>query len=266
MRRVVAVSSFVAHGSVGLRAPLSVFSAAGVDVIAVPTIVLSGHLGHAHTAGQAIAAADVDAMIAALERKGALAGVDAVVTGYLPTAAHVAAARRAIDAVRRLNPEAIVLVDPIMGDDPGGLYVDGAVAHAISTELAPVSDILTPNRFELARITGRTVTDIESAGSAMATLRVPMIAATSIPDGTNTLATMLRHAGSSEVVRTQRRATAPHGTGDLFAALFLLGILNKRSPREALAVAVDGVARAIDASGEALDLALERIDWRAIHA
>ncbi|MGQ0455871.1 MAG: PfkB family carbohydrate kinase [Hyphomicrobium sp.] len=242
------ISSFVAHGGVGLRAAMSVFDAAGVEVIAVPTIILSSHLGHAHCAGRELAADDIDAMRAALERDGALAGVDAVMTGFMPTAAHVSLARRAIDTVRRLNPEAIALVDPIMGDDPEGLYVNDDVAAAIGAELIAAADVLTPNRFELARLSGRPVNDVESAKTAMAELRPPMIAATSIPDGEGSLATLLRHAGGVEVVRKPRLATAAHGTGDLFAALLLIGILNKRS------------------ASDALDLALEKFEWRDIHA
>ncbi|MFN0218366.1 MAG: hypothetical protein ACKVP4_06085 [Hyphomicrobium sp.] len=146
-QRVLAISSFVATGGVGLRPAMSILVAAGIDVIALPSILLSSHFGHAHTAGRAIAPADFEAMIAALEDDGALHEVDAVLTGYMPTAAHVTGARRAIETVRQRNPDALVLVDPIMGDDPGGLYVDEASAAALAVDLVPIADVLTPNRF-----------------------------------------------------------------------------------------------------------------------
>jgi pyridoxine kinase len=52
--------------------------------------VLSSHPGHGRSAGERIAPAIIEEMVDALDANGWLAGVDAVLTGYLPTAGHVA--------------------------------------------------------------------------------------------------------------------------------------------------------------------------------
>ncbi|MFN0218365.1 MAG: hypothetical protein ACKVP4_06080 [Hyphomicrobium sp.] len=107
---------------------------------------------------------------------------------------------------------------------------------------------------------------MDTASAAIAVLGAPMLAATSIPDGNDMLATMLRHAGGVEIVRSPRVSLAAHGAGDLFATLLLLALLQNRPPKDALTTAVTGVSRAIAASGAGLDLALHEIDWRAMHA
>ena len=51
MATVVAVSSFVARGTVGLRAIMPALDRMGHEAIACPTILLSNHLGHPRAAG-----------------------------------------------------------------------------------------------------------------------------------------------------------------------------------------------------------------------
>ena len=89
MRRVLVMSSFVAHGTVGLQATLPAFAGPQFDVIAIPTIVLSNHPGHKACAGSAIPPSTLSDMADALDANGWLAGLDAIFTGYLPSADHV---------------------------------------------------------------------------------------------------------------------------------------------------------------------------------
>ncbi len=54
---------------------------------------------------------------------------------------------------RRRAAGPAVLCDPVIGDH-GGLYVPEAVATAIRDRLMPLATLATPNRFELAWLTG----------------------------------------------------------------------------------------------------------------
>ncbi len=47
---------------------------------------------------------------------------------------------------RRADPPRIV-VDPVLGDDPKGLYVPEAVAAELREQLVPLADVVTPNAF-----------------------------------------------------------------------------------------------------------------------
>lgn len=152
-RRILALSSQVAFGHVGLSAAVPVLQLKGHHVTALPTVILSNHPGWPHVAGQQVPVETLAGMIAALDDNGWLAQHDTVLTGYLPSADHVALAVQVIDRLRQLRPDLRVIVDPVLGDHPKGLYIDANAAQAIRANLPCRADILTPNQFELGWLT-----------------------------------------------------------------------------------------------------------------
>jgi pyridoxine kinase len=54
MRRILMISSYVARDPVGITATAAPLQTAGIEVVAVPTIVLSNHPIRAHIAGTAL--------------------------------------------------------------------------------------------------------------------------------------------------------------------------------------------------------------------
>src|SRR5260221_14276637 len=95
MARVLAISSQVAFGPVGLTALVPALQAGGHEVLAVPTITLSNHPGHGPPAGFRTTPDDLSAILATLEGLGALENAKAVLTGYFADAAQVEAAAQA---------------------------------------------------------------------------------------------------------------------------------------------------------------------------
>ncbi len=256
MARILSISSQVVRGHVGNSAAVVALQRLGHEVWPLPTVVLSNHPGHPKVAGTRIPPEIMLAMVAALRDNGWLSEIDAVSTGYLPSAAHVAAAADVIGMVKAARPDALVLVDPVLGDDPKGLYIEAAAAQAVREKLLPLADVLTPNRFELAWLSGLLVTDAASAAEAAEVLGVETIIATSVPGGVDELINLLHTAQSRMQVAVPRRETAPHGTGDLLAALFLGRILNGQSGAAALPASVADVQAAIAASAGADELRL----------
>ncbi len=224
MARILAVSSFLAHGRIGLMANAAAIQALGHEVLQFPTILLSNHPGYAHAAGERVSCVLLMKMLDAMEANGWLGDICAVLTGYLPTASHVAFAHEALKRVRRHSPAALYVCDPIIGDDPKGLYIDQLAAEAIRDRLVPVADVLTPNRFEISWLTGRAVDDPASTASAVAHLACQAVAATSIPQGANEILNVLVADGVIRTLASSRRARVPHGTGDVFCGL-LTGLL-----------------------------------------
>lgn len=257
-RRVLVISSYVASGTVGLQATLPALPGQDFEVIAIPTVVLSNHPGHKNCAGTAIAPQTLSEMTEALDGNGWLHGLDAIFTGYVPSADHVAWAARTVERVKTLNPSALYIADPVLGDDPGGLYISRAAAEAVRDGLLPLADLATPNRFELAWLTGMSVTDRASAIVATRSLNRPRLAATSIPDGPDRLANLLVTASGSEIAAVPRHDHAPHGTGDYFAGVILAEILRGASDREALNTATSQTATAIAASADGRHLIFDR--------
>ena len=261
MARILVISSQVVSGHVGLSAMQPALQALGHDVLALPTIVLSNHPGQQPASGTRIEPAVLATILETLDTNGRLNQIDAVLTGYLPSVAHVDVAAAAIIRCRRHNPNARILCDPVLGDDPKGLYIDPAAANAIRATLMPLADILTPNRFELAWLTGQTVENCATAVAAARTLNRPLVIATSIPaashSATAQLATLAIGAHAVAEAIVPRRAHAPNGTGDLLAALFLAGYLAPdATPAAVLAQAVAWVDAVLAASNgdDELDL------------
>jgi pyridoxine kinase len=258
--RILALSSQVARGHVGLSIIVPALQALGHEVIALPTVVLSNHPGHPHVAGTRIAPDVLAGMLGALEANGWLAGVDGILTGYLPSVEHVAFAASAVARVRNLRGVHAVtyLCDPVLGDDPKGLYIDRAAAEAVRDQLVPVADIVPPNRFELSFLTN---TEIRSARKALAAdVKTGTVFATSIPSeipGETLNVLSANHheghkaCGSRTITRVPLRPVAPNGTGDLFSALVLSSLLDYRAidcHERALAFATAGVDRTLDGS------------------
>lgn len=241
MARVLAISSQVARGHVGLSAIVPALQFLGHDVIALPTVVLSNHPGHERCSGTPIGPDVLARMLDALDTNGWLAEVDAVITGYLPTADHVRFAVAAANLVRERHNLALVCVDPVLGDDPKGLYLGEEAAIAIREQLVPLADFATPNRFELGWLTRNPIKDGNAAFAAAMALHSRATLATSIPVTADRLANVLVMKNSACVCVVPRTDHAPHGTGDLLTALFIGHSLAGRPGPEALGMAVAGV-------------------------
>lgn len=258
MATVIALSSLVARGSVGLRVTVPALQQLGHEVIALPTILLSSHLGHAGVAGAGVAAETLDAMIEALDANGWLDRADAVLTGYLPSADHVAVAAALTARMRRDRPDIPLFCDPVLGDAPNGLYVPESVAEAVRDLLIPLATYLKPNGFELGYLTGRVIASVDDAAAAAQALGVPHVLASSIPAGAGRLANVLATGGRAMACTVALAPDAPHGTGDLLTALMAGRVVGAAplTPEDAAARALAGVASAIAASRSRDELTL----------
>jgi pyridoxine kinase len=268
MARILAISSQVVRGHVGNSAATFALQRLGHEVWALPTVILSNHPGHAHTAGARTPPATLREMVAALAQNDWLGEVDAVLTGYLPSAEHVAFAAETIAKVKDAGAKPLILVDPVLGDDPGGLYVAEAAAGALRAHLLPLADILTPNRFELAWLSGMDVDGATAGAAAAARLGPPQVLATSIPASTaQNLVNLLWQPQSTSAHQVRRLNSVPHGTGDLLAALHLGHLLHGATPADAMRRAVAGCTAVIVASSGADELRLVQTQdlWSVRH-
>ncbi len=259
MGRVLAISSQVARGHVGLSAIAPALQRLGHDVIALPTVLLSNHPGHQAAAGEHVSPDLLRRMLDALGTNGWLGGIDAILTGYLPSAEHVRFAIEAIDGVRQHVPQLRVLVDPVLGDQPKGLYINpGAAAH-IRDHLLPLADVATPNAFELSWLTSFPVENGIEAAQAANDLEARYVLATSVPAPGGLCNILIdKNANVRLSATVPHRGRVPNGTGDLMAALYLGHELRnaQRPPSECFALAVAGVDAAIVASAGRDELAL----------
>lgn len=244
--KILSFQSAVAYGHVGNSAAVFPLQRLGFEVWPVDTVQFSNHPGHGQWRGLALPAAHLGDMVEGLDAVGAIAGADAVLSGYLGQPGSVDAVRTAVSRLRQAKPQAIYLCDPVMGDEGGGLYVDPALPHLFATALLPLADLVTPNRFELSILTGQSTNTLAEASAAARLLlergpRQVVVTGLDIPGGM--VACLAVAAEGAWAVRTPRLAFAitPNGAGDLLSALVLAHTLRGTEFPEALALAVSSL-------------------------
>jgi pyridoxine kinase len=241
MALVLILGSHVAGSRVGgtlvnLALALSPFA---IDPMHVPTTLLGRHPGWGAPGGGAVPDDVFAGMIEGVAANGLFALVDGVITDYFATPSQVQIAARAIGAVKAANPRAIVIVDPVMGDEPAGRYVSDAVCTALMEHLVHCADYLTPNLWELRHMTGLPTDTLDQIRYAAHTLGKPTLV-TSVASASG-IGTMLVDGAQMWRVEHRRIDAVPKGTGDLVVALFMGHLLNRELPCDAMAKALSGV-------------------------
>lgn len=266
-RAVLAISSQVARGSVGLRAAGFAMERLGVPVWKVPTIWMPWHPGHAKAFGMPPRSAMPDDVfetsLMALTGIPAISEVGAVLTGYFASAGQVQATCRAIDAIRAVSPDVKVICDPVSADSHG-TYVPEAVVRAIRDELLPRSDLATPNRFEAAAFSGLADTGDNSGLAAMAKALPPRQVVITSAFGMMKNATGVLLVDGNTVMLAEHSMVpgAPHGTGDMLSALLaahlVSGLTLEAAVVRATASVFEMVARSVKAGSDELLVAREQ--------
>lgn len=252
---VLSIQSSVAYGHVGNNAATLPLQRLGIGVWPVHTTHLSNHLGYPTWRGGAADTAMVSDIVTGIAELGVLGECDALLSGYLGSAALGGVVLEALDALRAANNRTIFALDPVIGDDGIGVYVADGVAEFLRDELLPRADIVTPNRYELEIFTGRKILTMEDALTAMAELRDQgpgVVVLTSAPGGDDgELTTLATDGEATWMVRSPRLDTAVHGTGDMFSALFLGHTLRCAATDDALSLAVSSIHAVLAATAKA---------------
>jgi pyridoxine kinase len=250
---ILSIQSHVAYGHVGNAAAAFPLQRLGFEVWRVNTVQFSNHTGYADWRGQVFEAAHIAELIEGIAARGVLGDCQAVLSGYLGDAALGQVILDAVTRVRAVNPAALYLCDPVMGDREQGLFVRPGIPEFLHDKALPAADIITPNQFELQQLTGIEVLRLEDAiaGARKALALGPEVV----------LVTSLRHAatapGEIEMLAVTTadawRVTtpflalepAPNGAGDALAALFLAHTLKGGASPDAVSEALGRAAAAI---------------------
>jgi len=240
---ILSLQSWVAYGHVGNAAALFPMQRMGAEIVAVNTVQFSNHTGYGSWTGQALDGSAVQALVNGIAAQGVLPRIDAVLSGYLGNPAVADAVLDAAARVREANPAALYCCDPVIGDTRPGIYVQPGVLIALRDRAVPAADILTPNQFEVAALTGLPVTTLDDAIAAAGMLRHRMrpggtVLITSLQvaetePGTNGML-VVDQTGASRVI-TPHLPIEVNGAGDVTAALFLLHLLRTRNAPSAMA-------------------------------
>jgi pyridoxine kinase len=237
MPTVLSIQSRVAYGHVGNAAAVLPLQCLGVEAWALDTVAFSNHTGHGRWRGDVVAAETVAALFEGIADLGVLPGIDAVLSGYIGTAETGAVLLDIVSRVKEANPRARFCCDPVIGDIDTGPYVRDGVAEFFRDAALALTDIVTPNRFELEFLTGRQIGSLAEAVEAAAELRAqgPQIVLVTSLDAVPGQMTMLASGPEDAwVVETPHLPAVLNGCGDVTAALFLGRLLTGSSLAEAL--------------------------------
>lgn len=238
---VIVISSHVMRGSVGNRAAVFGLETLGFPVWAVPTIVLPWHPGHGPSTRLRFDNGDFDRAMQELAQSRWSGEVRAILTGYFGSAEQVRSVAKLIREMKDRNPDLLYLCDPVMGDK-GGLYVPVETAQAIRDELVPLAAVATPNRYELAWMSGaelETNTDIMDAALALGPAK--MLVTSSVPMMSGGIGNLFLSGSHALLAEHRAIENVPNGLGDLLASLFLARLLQGCSDEKALQLATASV-------------------------
>jgi pyridoxine kinase len=250
MPLVLILGSHVAGSRVGgtLASLALAQSPMKIDPVHVPTTLLGRHPGWGSPGGGAVSPELFAGMLEGIAANGLFAAVDGVLTDYFASADQVQIAARAIDAVKTANPKAIILVDPVLGDAPGGLYVGQGVADALADHLVPRADYLTPNLWELGYLTQTAPQDLQQIHHAATALGRPSLI--SSVERNDEIGGMLVDGSRAWLATHAKAAQPPKGTGDLMATMFLAHLIDGQTAPQAMGLALAGVSYTVQRAQE----------------
>jgi len=245
MARILAISSRVVRGHVGLDAAVPALQHLGHEVWALPTVLLASRpgLGRLHE----LPAIELSGMLSALEADGCWPMLDAVFTGYFPSAKAVASTAQAIAGIKAAKPDVPVFVDPILGD-AGRLYIAAETAAAIRDLLLPLATIASPNLFELHWLSGGAARSLDDIAAAARGLGPTTVVVTSATETNISVGTLVVTATTRIERVALKHAGIPNGAGDVFAGLLLGHLLQGRSTEPALDASLADLDRVLAAS------------------
>lgn len=247
MTTILSIQSSVAYGHVGNSAAVFPLQRLGVEVWPVHTVNFSNHTGYGAWRGPLIAADDVREVVTGVQERGALAEVDAVLSGYQGGNEIGAVILDAVDRVKAENPAAIYACDPVMGNAKSGCFVHPDIPVLLREQVVPKADLITPNQFELGFLTETEPESLEDTLASVDKARAmgpSTVLVTSVlrPDREpDTIEMLAVHGDEAWRVQTPHLPLKANGSGDVTAALFTAHLLQTGRADDALAKTVSSV-------------------------
>jgi pyridoxine kinase len=263
---ILSIQSHVTYGHVGNSAAAFALQRLGCEVWPIHTVQLSNHTGYGSWSGQVFSADHIADLVQGLGERGVLGACDGVLSGYMGTVAIGEAILDAALRVKSANAAARYCCDPVIGNRARGQFVAAGIAEFMRERAIPNADIVTPNHFELDRLTGRDTTshaDILAAITLIHTAGPGAVLVTSVRSNetpAGAIDVIASDAAGCHLVRTPCLDTPANGAGDLIAALFLLHRLRGAEVAMALAAATSSVFGVLRRTQEAAALEMALID------
>ena len=244
---LISIQSHVTYGHVGNSAAVFALQRLGAEVWPIHTVQFSNHTGYGKWQGRVFDAGLIRDLAAGLEARGVLGQCDGVLSGYIGSADIGEAILDSVATVRRANPAAHYCCDPVIGDVGKGVFVREGVEAFMREKAVRAADIVTPNHFELGRLSGRESRTLEQARDAVKALhdlgpRAVLVTSLVADDTPADAVDLLASDESGQFrLRTPKLDVAANGAGDAIAAMFCAHYLRGGRIEEALSRAASSV-------------------------
>ncbi len=243
MKRILAIHDLSYFGRCALTVIIPTLSSMAHQVIPLPTALLSTHTG----GFEKMVMTDLsEKMLESFEHmRESGASFDAVYSGFLASEGQI----DTVSEIIKRCKDALILVDPVMGDD-GKLYKTYTqVLASRMSELCSLADVITPNLTEAAFLLGEEykgcadLTYAKARALAKTTLSrlqakygCKHIALTGIEfekNGKLYIAVATLEGESFDFLPNPFEGTGYPGTGDIFASVLIGDMLNGKSFKDA---------------------------------
>src|SRR6185369_5586069 len=107
----------------------------GIDVIAVPTTLLSNRPGYPSLRGRVLDAQLVADLLVGIEERGAVETSDMMLSGYLGSPEIAAVVADFVARAKASNPKLVYCCDPVIGDRDRGLFVPPEIPPLVRDRL-----------------------------------------------------------------------------------------------------------------------------------
>jgi pyridoxine kinase len=244
---VISIQSQVAYGHVGNSAAVFPMQMRGIDVIAVPTTLLSNRPGYPTIRGRILDAELVADLLRGIEERGAVASCRVILSGYLGSPEIAEVVTEFVRRARQANPKLIYCCDPVIGDSEPGLFVPAGLPPIFRDSLLPLADVVTPNHFELEWLCDAkagTIDELMKCAQSLSAKGPSTVVVTGVQladTPPHRLDTIAVEGSSAWCVGTPKLPIRPFGTGDLFASLFVASLFGGSDTRAALEETVSAV-------------------------
>jgi pyridoxine kinase len=250
VKRVLAIHDISGVGKCSLTVALPIISACGVECAAAPTAVLSTHTGGFEGYTFRDLTDDLAPMFAHWDALGVK--FDAAYSGYLGSARQIAIVEQAFSRVR--DTGGVIIVDPVMADN-GTLYASFPPDFPDGMRsLCERADIILPNMTESALMLGeayvagpytREYVDGLLRRLAVLPRRVAVVTGVYFGDEQLGAAAIDRETGEISYALAPKIDGMYHGTGDVFASVFVGAYLRGLAVPRALQIAADFTSRTV---------------------
>lgn len=242
---VAAIHDLSGVGRCSLAVILPVLSAMGVQACAVPTAVLSAHTGGF---GDVVMRDLTDYILPAMRHYIEIGmDFDCIYSGFLGSEAQIGHCLEFFGAW----PDALLVVDPVMGDHGKPYRTMNAAMRGRMKELAAKADIITPNLTEVFMLLGQEHDFAPLSGSRAKSLlarlgelgpRLVAITGAQMADGVLANLGYDRERGAYWRVDCDYVPVSYPGTGDIFAAV----LCGSRLGGESLPMAMERASRFLE--------------------